>query len=129
MSISYIQWLLQCTTVINKELQKQEKAKLIAGIAIIANMNKLKKKRRKCWVTELFKNRKRYGFYHAILPSVRLEDIRFNNYTRMTTTQFEELLFIIGADLKKQYVVREPINEEQRLILTLRYVNFVLVIP
>ncbi|XP_011684617.1 PREDICTED: uncharacterized protein LOC105447969 [Wasmannia auropunctata] len=36
-------------------------------------------------------------------------------------TQFEELLSIVGIDLKKQYVVREPINEEQRLILTLRY--------
>jgi len=73
-------------------------------------------------MAEILKRRSTYGFYHAILPSVRLEDLRFQNYTRMTTTQFEELLSIVGADLQKQYVVREPINEEQRLILTIRYI-------
>ena len=52
---------------------------------------------------------------------LRLEDLRFKNYMRMTTTQFEELFSIVGADIQKQYVVREPINKEQRLMLTIRY--------
>lgn len=69
----------------------------------------------------IFKERQRYGFYHATLSSVRLEDLRFQNYTRMTTIQFEELLAIVGHDIRKQYVVRKPINEEQCLLLTIRY--------
>lgn len=119
----YYQWLIECITSINQEFQRQRRAEFATGIAIIANIIKLKKKRSKrLWLSELFKQRHRYGFYYAILPSVRLEDLRFKNYTRMTMTQFEELLSIIGNNLKKQYVVREPINEEQRLILTLRYI-------
>lgn len=116
----YYEWSVKCIDIINKELGKR---RLLAGIVVLYNLMKFKKKKRQFWIAEMFKNRKRYGFYHAILPSVRLEDLRFKNYTRMTTIQFEELLLMIGSDLKKQYVVREPINEEQRLIVTLRYLQ------
>ena len=123
MSINYLyyQWLSECITIINQEIQKKRKAELIASIAIMGNIHLKKKRRKRFWIAEIFKRRNRYGFYHAILPTVRLEDFRFRNYTRLTTIQFEELLSIVGNDLKKQYVVREPINEEERLILTLRY--------
>lgn len=122
MSINYQynQWLLECINIVNQNFEKQRKAELIA-IALIIKMKNIKKKKKKFWMAEILKRRSTYGFYHAILPSVRL-DLGFQNYTRMTTTQFEELLSIVGADLQKQYVVREPINEEQRLILTIRYI-------
>lgn len=117
------QWSVEYSNNILQQLQEQKRIKLTAALFIIANIHMLKKKHRKrsCWVSTIFRERHRHGFYHAVLPNVRMEDLRFQNYTRMTAIQFEELLSIVGPDIKKQRVIREPIHEEQRLILTLRY--------
>ncbi|XP_024890215.1 protein ANTAGONIST OF LIKE HETEROCHROMATIN PROTEIN 1-like [Temnothorax curvispinosus] len=116
------QWVLQCNSIVNQHYQEKKQAELVAAISMIANIIKSKNKRkRRCWISKVFAERQRHGFYHAVLPNIRLEDLRFRNYTRMTPIQLEELLSIVGHDLKKHYVVREPINEEQRLIVTLRY--------
>lgn len=125
MSINYRyhQWMLECNSIINHEYNKQRKVELIAAIPAIVNIiNANNKRKRKFWVSKIFAERQRHGLYHATLPNIRLEDLRFRNFTRMTTTQLEDLLLIVGHDLKKLYVVREPINEEQRLLVTLRYV-------
>jgi len=54
----------------------------------MTNVKKLrtKKKRKRFWIAEIFKKRKEYDFYHAILSIVRLEDYQFKNYTQLTTT-------------------------------------------
>ncbi|KYN21188.1 hypothetical protein ALC57_06459, partial [Trachymyrmex cornetzi] len=119
----YNEWLLECINIIYQDAQKRRKDEILANTAVIVCAMKLRKKKRRCWISEIFKNRQRHGFYHVILPIVRLKDLRFKNYTRMTTTQFEKLLSIVGSSLKRQHVVREPINKEQRLILTLRYIH------
>jgi len=118
----YHQWLLEYSSIINHECKKQKKVELIAAMSAMINIIKTNNKRKKrLWVSKIFTERQRHGLYHATLPNIRLEDLRFKNFTRMTTTQFEDLLLIIGHNLQKLYVVREPINEEQRLLVTLRY--------
>jgi len=55
--------------------------------------------------------------------NIVLEDSTFRNYFRMTATQLEDLLQIIGPSLSKQTTsFREPISASERLCLTLRYV-------
>lgn len=70
-------------------------------------------------MTELFQQHRRNGFYYTTLPILKLEDLRFRNYFRMDTTQFEELLQLIGSKITRQHVIREP-EAEQRLSLCLR---------
>lgn len=71
-------------------------------------------------MTELFQQRNRHGFYYTTLPILKLEDLRFQNYFRMDTTQFEELLQLVGPKITRQHVIREPIEAEQRLSICLR---------
>lgn len=59
------------------------------------------------------------GFYHAIFLIL---DSRFMNYCRMSATEFEELLCLVGPMISKRYVVRDPISAPERLALTLKFV-------
>lgn len=74
------------------------------------------------WVAPLFQNRNEHGFYKANLPYIRLESARFINYFRMSSTQLEDLLQIVGLKLQKQTFMRESVSAEERLCLTLRFV-------
>lgn len=55
-----------------------------------------------------------------MLPKLVFEDLRFNNYIRMSATQFEKLALLVGADIFKHYHIREPIHVAERLLMTLR---------
>jgi len=62
-------------------------------------------------------------YFPILFPNIFLEDSTFRNYFRMTATQLEDLLQIIGPSLSKQTTsFREPISASERLCLTLRYV-------
>lgn len=73
-----------------------------------------------CWVEPIFGNCKENSFYFASVPKLKLEDLRF--HFRMSATQLEELLEIVGAKLQKQNVVWKSIFPLERLALTLRFV-------
>lgn len=112
------EWLVQCNNVIAEAVRRD---KLLGSLALLlAKKNKQHKKKKRLWVSPILKKRYEHGFYHALLPTLKLEDLRFRNYFRMSTMQYEELLAIVGPHLEKQYVVREPINAAERLSLTLR---------
>ncbi|XP_039311963.1 protein ALP1-like [Solenopsis invicta] len=113
------EWLVQCTHVM---AEADRCDKLLGSLALLlAKKNKRDKKKKRFWVAPIFKKRYEHGFYHALLPTLRLEDLRFHNYFRMLTVQYEELLTIVGPHLERQYVVREPISAAERLTLTLRF--------
>lgn len=89
-------------------------------------MNLLQKKRKykekRYWIAPIFEDRQEHSFFFASIPKLVLEDIRFHNYFRMTATQLEELLGMVGPKLQKQDVVRQSITPPEWLALTLRYV-------
>lgn len=74
------------------------------------------------WVHPLFQLRHIYGFYEAIFPTLSLHGDKFQNYLRITTIQFEELLCLVGSLISKQNAIREPIPAAARLAMTLRLV-------
>lgn len=116
------EWLLQCTHIINEQnAEIDRRDKLLGLLALLLNKkNKRIKKKKRFWVAPIFKKRYEHGFYHALLPILKLENLRFHNYFRMSTMQYEELLAIVGPHLEKQYTVRQPISAAERLTLTLR---------
>lgn len=96
----------------------------IAAIACLEN----DKKKRRFWVSPLLSCRKTSSFSNTILPLLRLDDSRFQNHFRMSATQMENLLELIGNDIKKQTFIREPISVPERLIITLRYLLITFII-
>ncbi|XP_053597638.1 uncharacterized protein LOC103578317, partial [Microplitis demolitor] len=81
--------------------------------------NKYKKKR--FWVHPLYELRRENGFFEAEFPILSSFPEKFENYIRMSASQFEELLSLIGPHITKKNVVREPISATARLVMTLRY--------
>ncbi|XP_011879299.1 PREDICTED: uncharacterized protein LOC105568303 isoform X1 [Vollenhovia emeryi] len=99
------------------------KRRRIAAAAFMMHLSKKKKiyEKKKYWVAPIFENRNEHSFFFASVPRLRLEDLRFHNYFRMSATQFEELLGMIGPTIQKQDVVRQCISPSERLALTLRF--------
>lgn len=122
----YYEWQRECLKIINLKRREKNKKRLMVCVTVIHEWEKIQKRhytKNRYWVAPLFKDRKLHGFYHAIFPNIIFEDSTFRNYFRMTATQLENLLQIIGPFLSKQTTsFREPISASERLCLTLRYV-------
>ena len=81
-----------------------------------------KKKQNKFWVRSIFKERELKGEFHALIQDLKLFDSEyFLKQFRMTSTKLEELLSWIAPKTEKSSIRREPIDPEQRLCVTLRY--------
>lgn len=96
-------------------MSDSENISLIFGCASII-LNKLKKKKRRSprwWCTELYK--KRTG--SALLTTLKFQHIsgHYKNFTRMSPTDFENLLLKIGSKIsKKKTYFRNPISVQDR---------------
>lgn len=63
--------------------------------------------------------RKKKGHFHTLFQYIKIKDHeQFFKFTRMTVSQFEELLQILRESLTKKSI-REPLSPEQRLCITL----------
>lgn len=120
-SSQYVEQFKCTIAVLAEQVIKRRRTAAIA--AVIHNVENKKRKyaKKNYWVAPIFENRKEKSFYFASIPELKLEDLRFHNYFRMSATQLEKLLEIVGANLQKQDVVRESISPAERLALTLRY--------
>lgn len=120
------EWQTECMFKINKYNAKIYKKRALIAAAVVAIaytstiVRKRKYKKKRYWMAEIYKQRRRKGFYYLVFPMLKLNDLRFKNYFRMNYTQFEELLALIAPRISRQYAIREPIETEQRLIICLR---------
>lgn len=119
----YYTWLNECNIKLfeKKEQHKAALAAICINIIKVKNQNKRNYRKKRYWVEAMLKERNTYGFYHAIFPVITLEQSRFRNYFRMSSTQFENLLCLVAPFITKQTVIREPISAGERLSLTLRF--------
>ncbi|KYN11043.1 hypothetical protein ALC57_16822 [Trachymyrmex cornetzi] len=88
------EWLVQCTHVINQQnAEADRRDKLLGSLALLlVEKKKRRNKKKRLWVAPIFQKRCEHSLYHALLPTLKLEDLRFHNYFRMLATQYEELL-------------------------------------
>ncbi|GFO47250.1 protein antagonist of like heterochromatin protein 1 [Plakobranchus ocellatus] len=83
---------------------------------------KLRKKRNhRFWVHEILKRRKGYGAYYHLVKEPEFDREKYKEYFRMTFEQLEILLSFVGPLIQKQCVVRESIDEKQRLVMCIRF--------
>lgn len=111
-------------SVIAKEIKKRRILVLCAIMRKLQENEKRPYKKKQYWVAPYLKDRPEHSFYYVLIPKLTIENgVRFHNYFRMSATQLEEMLSIVGPLLVKENVIREPIQPKERLIITLRFVN------
>ena len=90
---------------------------------ILKQNNHAMKKKRRFWVRKLYEERSRKGEFQLLVRDLRLHDHEmFFKYSRMLPETYEILLNIVEPDIKKKSTnMREPVEPDQRLAVTLRY--------
>lgn len=80
------------------------------------------KKKKKCWVRPYYLERDQSGAFQNVFLSLKLTDNDlFFNYMRMSSSQFDELLYLVGPAITKENLVRKSIEPSARLAITLRW--------
>ena len=92
-----------------------------ACLVVIADEDEKNRKRKRWWCRDLFEEGARFSV--GLLNKLRLNDATgFTNFTRLTPTDFEELLLMVGGHIMKQDTkLRETIPASVRLAVTLRF--------
>lgn len=72
-----MQWLFNNVQVNNYYQINVWKRKAATATAILLHMKKRRYSKKRHWVAPIFQERKVHGFFHAILPKLFLEDLRF----------------------------------------------------
>lgn len=104
-----------------------QRRKLLAVILASGILRKRKKyKCKRFWMSELCQNRHNFGAFYKVYPIILNDPTMFRNYCRMTKEQFEDLLQLIAPLIVKEDAIRTPISPKERLLLTIRYLTFVI---
>lgn len=94
-----IQFFFNYVQINNFYQENIRKRRAAALVAVLLNVKKRKYSHKKYWIAPIFQARKEHGFFHAVLPKLVLEDLRFHNYIRISATQLEDL--ILKKEIKK----------------------------
>jgi len=71
-------------------------------------------KRERKWVHKVNEKRREFGEFHHLMKQLRQDEVKFKEYVRMSSNQFEQLLPLIKDDIEKNEVnYRESISAEE----------------
>ncbi|XP_010783305.1 uncharacterized protein [Notothenia coriiceps] len=77
---------------------------------------------RRCWVHPILRKRLQRGEYHVLVQELRLDDLLFQQYFRMSKHVLDELLRKVGPVITKADThMRLSIGPAERLAICLRY--------
>ncbi|KAK7922283.1 hypothetical protein WMY93_009185 [Mugilogobius chulae] len=91
------------------------------ALAVLLAMAQRRRRRSRFWVHPINQQRRAQGDYYHLVQELRLDSERHHQYFRMSVEKFEELLSIIGPELRRQCTTyRASIEPQQRLAVALR---------
>jgi len=113
-----VYYTAQCANNLKITITRAVRKRRILIATAVMELQRTQKKRdykkKQYWVAPYLKDRQKYSFFHVSIPKLTLEDgIRYHNYFRMSATQLEELLLLVGAQLQKINAVRECIEPKK----------------
>lgn len=86
-----------------------------------------RRRQRSWWVHPIIDDRLTMGSFVTLYPKLREYPPKFFNYFRMSSASFDELLSLVKDHLSPcEYVVRDGVSPEEKLVVTLRYVCLLL---
>ena len=95
-------------------------------LLLLVKRNKKCRQNRKMHVHPLLLERSSKGLYHTLYEDLRGDDKMFFRYFRMSKNSFDELLENVRCKItKRDTMMRKSIAPEERLALTLRYVQYI----
>lgn len=82
------------------------------------------REKRQYRVHPILHDRMTQSMFLTLYPKLREHNKKFFNYFRMSVQSFDELLEIVKEDLSpcENYVVRDVVSAEEKLVITLRLV-------
>lgn len=82
------------------------------------------REKRQYRVHPILHDRMTQSMFITLYPKLREHNKKFFNYFRMSVQSFDELLEIVKEDLSpcENYVVRDVVSAEEKLVITLRLV-------
>lgn len=100
-----------------------KKVQLLKLLALDVEEKKRNKYKKRFWVRKLYQERNQKGEFAILIKDLRLYDQQlFFQYFRMSPTDMETLLcWIAPLILKKDTRMREPIQPNERLCVTMRF--------
>ena len=100
----------------------------VEAVGVLYLLNKKRKsKRSRKWIKEMHRRRKEEGAHALLFHHLVSNDDNFHNYFRLSPYQFHELHNLLHPYItKKQSTFRIPISSQERVAITLRYVQFTL---
>ena len=95
-------------------------------LILLQQMRKIKqpnwKKKKRCWVRDILKNRERQGAFKTLFHEMRNDRELFFRYFRMSPERFDYLLTLVREQIeKKDTAFRKSFPGAGRLAITLRY--------
>ena len=76
---------------------------------------------RRMWVHPILQGRSERGEYHRLVRELRLDEVRFVQYFRLSRAQFQEVLYKVGPRIAKMDTnYRKAIGPSERLAICLR---------
>ncbi|KAK7938873.1 hypothetical protein WMY93_002199 [Mugilogobius chulae] len=81
-----------------------------------------RRRRSRYWVHPINQQRRQQGDFYHLVQELRLDSERHHKYFRMSAEQMDELLGMVGPDIRRQCTsYRAAIEPKQRLAVALRY--------
>ena len=104
-------------------MSKHELLRLYGFLLFLRAIKRLwSRRKRRFWVKHWIAKRS-LGHYQGLMTDLVITDaFCYRNFIRMSSTQLETLLRLVGPSLKKQDTTfRRSIEPEQKLVITLRF--------
>ena len=90
------------------------------ALALLIILQRIKKRKR-TWVTAINQRRRQQGAFYNLVEELRFNSEYHRAYLRMTPSQMDHILSMIGSDLQRQDTnYRLAVEPKQRLVVTLR---------
>ena len=107
------------------EMDRKKLQRRLRILILLQEMRRIKrpneKKKKRCWVRDIFKNRERQGAFETLFDETRNDRELFFRYFRMSPERFHHLLTLVRKQIeKKDTAFRKSFPAAGRLAITSR---------